>query len=71
MRLRGIVLLLVITIADNQLYAQQNPPPGKEVSEEELKRANDPMANVKAFNIQDYIVSKLYGLQCARWFGCW
>ena len=62
MTLRWIVLLLVITIAGNQLYAQQNPPPGKGVSEEELKRANDPMANVKAFNIQDYIVSKLYGL---------
>lgn len=45
------------------LYAQQDHPEVKTgVSEEELKRANDPMANVKAFNIQNYIVSKLYGL---------
>ncbi len=40
--------------------AQQKPAPA--LSEEELKRANDPMANIKAVNIQNYIVSKLYGL---------
>ncbi|MBO9202875.1 MULTISPECIES: hypothetical protein [Niastella] len=63
MKLPGIVLLVLIAITHNQLWAQQNPPPpGKGVSDEELKRANDPMANVKAFNVQDYIVSKLYGL---------
>jgi len=31
-------------------------------SDEELKKANDPMAKVKAFNIHNYIIPSLYGL---------
>jgi hypothetical protein len=56
------VTLMVITMAANKMEAQQTTAAGKDVSNEELKRANDPMANVKAFNIQDYVVTKLYGL---------
>lgn len=53
---------MVITLAVNQLEAQQTTPAAKDVSDEELKRANDPMANVIGVNIQNYIISKLYGL---------
>lgn len=62
MKLTGFVLLFVMATATDALHAQEKPPPEKEVSDEELKRANDPLANIKSFNIQDYIVSKLYGL---------
>src|SRR5215510_14438409 len=54
--------ILVLFLFDSlSLSAQQAPHP--QVSDEELKRANDPMANIKAFNIQNYIVSKLYGTE--------
>ncbi len=41
------------------VFAQEGK---QEVDEETLKKANDPMADVKAFNVQSYLVSKLYGL---------
>lgn len=50
------IILLAVSI---NLFAQNAPH--QQVSDEELKRANDPMANIKAFNLQNYIVSKLYG----------
>src|SRR5262245_5320767 len=52
-------ILVIFLFQSLILNAQQAPHP--QVSDEELKRANDPMANIKAFNIQNYIVSKLYG----------
>lgn len=59
----GILFLGLLLVCLPPLFARQEHPEIKNgVSEEELKRANDPMANVKAFNIQNYIVSKLYGL---------
>jgi len=42
-------------------YSQEAAKPS-EAEIETLKRANDPMANAKACNVQDYIVSSLYGL---------
>lgn len=32
----------------------------QELSEEEMKKANNPMANAKSFNVQDYYVSSIY-----------
>lgn len=59
----GILLPFLFMAVLPQLLAQQEHPEIRNgVSEEEMKRANDPMANVKAFNVQNYIVSKLYGL---------
>jgi len=42
------------------LSASQQKAPA--LSDEELKKANDPMAHTKAFNLHNYIVSSLYGL---------
>jgi hypothetical protein len=55
-----ITTVVFLTFSFHLLYGQQQAATGP--TEEELKRANDPMANIKALNIQDYIVSKLYGL---------
>jgi hypothetical protein len=55
----------LITFATHYLSAQQvnhdsiHAPAG--LDNETLKRANDPMAKTKAFNLQNYIVSKIYG----------
>ncbi len=47
----------------NSAQAQETHPPSKAALDEEtLKKANDPLASVKAFNVHNYIVSKLYGL---------
>lgn len=60
---------LIITFVFNTLILfaqeQQQPPPGHppDLDEETLKKANDPMANTKAFNIQNYIVSSMYGTE--------
>lgn len=44
---------------DAEEPAQASAKPA--IDDETLKRANDPLANVKAFNIQDYYASRLYG----------
>ena len=62
MTLQRIISIVVgFTIGIGVLRAQETPkPPG--LSEEELKKANDPMASTKAFNVHNYIVSSLYGM---------
>ncbi len=40
-------------------YAQQ--PQHQALDEETLKKANNPMAKIKALNVHNYIVSKVYG----------
>lgn len=58
MRLNCSFILLSFLLSASNLIAQKSTPA---LSEEELKKANDPMANTKSFNLQDYNVSKLYG----------
>lgn len=48
---------LLMLFAVLNLSAQQ-----KELDEETLKKANDPMAHTKAFNVHNYIVSNVYGM---------
>lgn len=61
--MKRITMALALVILFLISKAQEKPPVAQHgVSEEEMKRANDPMANIKAFNVQNYIVSKLYGL---------
>jgi hypothetical protein len=55
----GIALYLLIQ--SNVAHGQETPKPSG-LSEDELKKANDPMANTKAFNVHNYIVSSLYGM---------
>lgn len=59
LKITGFVALFIACVP-MMVSAQQKPAPA--LSEEELKRANDPMAHIKAFNVHNYIVSKLYGL---------
>lgn len=59
MNIARLFLAVVFLISSAKMYGQEKPVPA--VSEEELKRANDPMADIKAVNIQNYIVSRLYG----------
>ncbi len=46
------------------LTAQEQPHPAAQggLDAETLKKANDPMAHTKAFNVHNYVVSSLYGL---------
>jgi hypothetical protein len=54
-KITGIILFLMIA-GITPLSAQEGP------SAEELKKANNPLANMIAFNIQNYYASRLYGL---------
>jgi len=56
-----LLLFVFMLSAPVIIYAQQQASPPGGLSEEELKKANDPMASTKALNIHNYIVSKLYG----------
>ena len=56
---RYYCLLLCFCAIGGILHAQQ---PQQGVSDEELKKANDPMAHTKAINLHHYILSSLYGL---------
>lgn len=59
----GFLLALLLLAGSKLLQAQEAHPPQKPALDDEtLKKANDPMADVKAFNVQNYLVSKLYGL---------
>lgn len=63
MVIRSLIVGMVFCLAAGRAAAQEGQPPAKgEIDNETLKKANDPMADVKAFNVQNYIVSKLYGL---------
>lgn len=62
-KLKTIFILMTICIlVSGGIKAQEKPPAPEGPSEEELKRANDPMANIKAFNLHNYIIPQLYGL---------
>ena len=52
----------VLVLSSNAI-AQGTPPPHPEagLDAETLKKANDPMADTKAFNLQNYFVSSVYG----------
>ncbi len=53
------VLLFCATIS---IYAQEaEKPQHAALDAETLKKANDPMAHVKAFNVHNYIISDIYG----------
>ncbi|GAO41649.1 hypothetical protein FPE01S_01_06630 [Flavihumibacter petaseus NBRC 106054] len=58
--------LMVLPLA---LFAQEQEPPkpagGAGLSDEEIKKANNPMASTKALNLHTYLVSKLYGIEDA------
>jgi len=55
------IFLFLITTLHVSGQEEQKPATPPEVDEETLKKANNPMADVKAFNIQNYIVSSIYG----------
>ncbi len=59
-----LLTTLLFAIGVKVLHAQETPKPTG-LSEEELKKANDPMAHTKALNINNYIVSSMYGLEGA------
>lgn len=50
------------------LAQEQQPAPGhpSQLDEETLKKANNPMASTKAFNVHNYIVSSIYGTETQR-----
>ncbi len=52
------VFLMVFGVVSG-LKAQQQ---AGGLDEETLKKANDPMAHTKAFNVHDYIISDIYGM---------
>ncbi|HEY9261048.1 hypothetical protein [Chitinophaga sp.] len=58
----AVLVIIIFTTVPGIVHAQEKPATPAAPSDEELKRANDPMASVKAVNIHNYIVSKLYGL---------
>ncbi len=56
------ILAIFLTIAGiSGLYAQEVHPQGG-LDAETLKKANDPMAHTKAFNVHNYIVTGLYNM---------
>lgn len=59
----GLVLWMILPACLSTVNAQEAQPTSHPaIDDETLKKANDPMANVKAINFQNYLVSKLYGL---------
>lgn len=66
-KLIPIIALVSFVLQTINAIAQENQQPvhpqqaQQSIDMETLKKANDPMASTKAFNVQDYIVSKLYG----------
>jgi hypothetical protein len=55
------ILVLVILLNAITASAQKAPAGQAGLDEETLKKANNPMAATKAFNVNNYIVSSLYG----------
>jgi hypothetical protein len=55
---RILSIVLALTFGIGVLRAQETPKPSG-LSEEELKKANDPMANTKALNMQKNLYKKL------------
>ena len=51
-----LAAILVAVVLSASVASAQQP------TEEELKQANNPLANFVAFNVQDYYVPELYGL---------
>lgn len=62
--LKGFIVAMFMLGIVN-LDAQETAAPGPTLSDAELKKANDPMADGKAFNLQNYYVSRLYGVEDA------
>ena len=52
------LLLFAITYKVN---AQVSPAKPNAADEEALKKANNPLADIKSFNVQNYIISSIYG----------
>src|SRR5262245_27581320 len=59
----GVVAAVFLTPTLHAQDASPAPPPphGGALDADTLKKANDPMANTKALNIQNYVIPKLYG----------
>ncbi len=55
-----ITILLIPIACFNMLTAQEANQQGG-LDAEALKKANDPMADTKAFNVHNYIISSIYG----------
>jgi len=53
---RALLVALAGALAIPAAHAQAQP------SEEDLKKANNPLANLTAFNVQNYYVPEIYGL---------
>jgi hypothetical protein len=59
------ITIVTISIFNLKISAQEKsnaPAIDAGPSDEELKKANDPMANIKSFNVHNYIIPSLYGL---------
>jgi hypothetical protein len=56
-----IIVSIAITLAAADSHAQTTKPPQVELDAETMKKANDPMADTKAFNLNNYNISSLYG----------
>ncbi len=59
-QIKGILWILLFTIGNLSLQAQEQTPQGG-LDAETLKKANDPMAHTKAFNVHDYVITNIYG----------
>ncbi len=64
-KLAWICLLLMAVTTVSAQEAQTTPPAGGGLDAETLKKANDPMAHTKSFNVHNYIVSSLYGSEAS------
>lgn len=59
-----LIIVWLLAHGSIRLGAQETPKPAGP-SEEELKKANNPMANTKAFNVHNYVIPSLYGIDHA------
>jgi hypothetical protein len=58
------LLIGLALLSGSKAMAQEapHPPPTGGLSDEELKKANNPMASTKAFNVHNYIISSMHGV---------
>ena len=66
-----MVSLLVLFSGSIAVNAQDSPPESKGPTAEELAKANNPLADMKAFNIQNYYRPSLYELDDATSNTAW
>lgn len=64
-RVKHCVICLLCLMCTMLSHSQEAKPRPGALDEEELKKANNPMAKTKAFNVHNYMVSSLYGVEDA------